>query len=393
MKSFKQFLRENTDSLTHRPQLGSGNIFTQSAGYTRNPQEEFNPETSRMIHMTNHFPLGGKIETLGSHTHIARETVHFTRNGPVTDHMWGKWSDKKFGIMIPESGISHRLVNHGSHDSFTLGNVHIPSGSKISVNWDALENHERDHIQALTKSTSHEETRSKLNTGHEVNFDGRKVTLHGTQENESTHQSIYRHLRSEDITPVDIGHDYATGWSESPSDYERKYGSELSRQRFDDVYGSSGFISKFYQKHNRSANFADDSDEHRFARSSSGGHAGTIFSGIERNISWTFARHQDSQRNQDENTNKRAENNAEQHSEDAKSLARTLQQVSDRPENFHPTAYSSPESREAIKRIMTKLTSAHSGVSPTEVGPSQSEGEINRKNAMIKATKELSGNK
>jgi len=395
MKSFKQFLRENPELLTHRPQRGSGNIFTSAAGYETNPPEEYNPERSMMVHMTSHFPLGGNLETLGTHTRIARETLHFTRNGPVGDHMWGKWSDSKFGIMIPENQISRRLLNHGSHDSFAFGNVALPTGTKISVNWGALEDHDRDHLQALTKSGSHQETIGKLNDGHEVDFNGRKVTFHGTQENEKTGDSIRRHLRAANITPVNIGDNYATGFADASS---YKY-----HRRFEDVYGPIGFISSYYQRNNRSSNFKENPNvmkkftPERFARASEGDHATTPFMDIDSNLSWTMARHPSQEENattwEEKSKIRIAHSRADRDSEDGKDLQDTLRQISSDPERFHPTAYSSDESKAAIQRIMKKARSAHAGVHPDEIGPSFEDGKENRKNAIIKATEEIRRNR
>ncbi len=86
MRSFKEYILEFTEGQIDRaPTRGTGNIFTPAAGCQQRGREQFNPRASSLVHITNYFPTGGTIKTTGEATggQLARETVHFTRNGVV----------------------------------------------------------------------------------------------------------------------------------------------------------------------------------------------------------------------------------------------------------------------------------------------------------------------
>ena len=392
MKSFKQFIIENENRLTHRPRRGSGNIFTRSAGYRQNPPEQYNPSGSMMVHMTSHFPLDGRVETLGSHTLVPRETTHFTRNGAVSDHYAGNWSSSKYGIMVPEHKISDRLVNHGSHDSFTMGNVTLPSGSKVVLNWNGLEDHEKNHIAALTGSRSHQEARRRLRKGHTVNFGDNSVTLHSTRKKEDLRGAINRHLSASNITPVNIGNNYAIGFAGSDN---RSWGEETRRrERFDSVYGPQGFIDRHYT----SRRITTPNEKHQDTRIGrlerqvrsfhSGDHADSIFSEIEGHTSWRMAFHPDASEEHGFQLKQwqREAGRSEADEQKGKDTVHVLGKVISNPEQFHPTAFSSEESQAALRRLHTKVGQAYSGVSPNNIGPTLKAGKENRRNNMIAAT-------
>jgi len=400
MKRFKKYLRENTSSnmksfkkfifesnleipgsqefLHSPPPIGSGNIFTKAAGYEQKRPEEYNPEHSAMIHMTSHFPLGGIIETSGSHTYYPRETVHFTRNGTVSSHMFGNWNASKFGIMIPEHKVSDRLFNHGSHDSFAIGNVSLPHGSRIVMNWSNLEDHEKDHIKKLTGSNSHDEALKKINKGHSINFGDNQIQLHSTQGSESNHDAVRRHLTASGINPVNIGHNYATGYLNPDS----------SDAEFDSRYGLRGSVSNFYI--NRSKR-GQDKIESKAARPSTGDHIDSIFADIESNTGWRYAGHTDYPLVDD--TKGKDSEYFKKHSQlfgsavTAAKHSKVIRDILQNPERYHPTAYTSPESKEALQRLLRKIDHSRSGGSPTEAGPSIKQGIQNRKERMIKANK------
>lgn len=379
MKSFKSFLNE---VLTHRPQISDRQIFTPAAGYDHNPPEVYKPEDSLMVHMTSHFPIGGVIETLGSNTLHGRETLHFTRNGPVSDHYAGNWSRSKFGVMIPEDKISHRLFNHGSHDSFSIGNTHIPSGSRIIVNWDNLESHEKDHISALVGSSSHDEAFSKLNNGHSVNFEGRKVSLHATQAKENTKDAVIRHLRDSNINPVQIGNNYATGFLDVGNENE-----------FHDVYGPSGHIEKYYERFSRRNNFGRGLAQ-KFASPSAGDHSSSPFSTIEATIAHHQLSHPESANIPEfRQDNRMSESELSKLNQRGIEHISTLERLIKSPDEFHPTAYSSEESQNALRRMLTKLKNAHSGLSPLQSGKTSADGIKDRTARLIKATRIIKGNK
>lgn len=398
MKSFKQFIIENINRLTTREPQGSGTIFPRSAGYRQNPPERYNPEGSMMVHMTSHFPLDGKVETIGTHTLMPRETLHFTRNGAVSDHYAGNWSSAKYGIMVPEHEISGRLLNHGSHDSFTLGNVTLPSRSKVIVNWNALEDHEKDHIAALTGSRSHQEAQRRLHKGHSVAFGESTVSLHSTKPEENIRDTIHRHLRTSNITPVSIGNNYATGFIQNDNTpwSEKRQGEE----RFDKVYGPTGLISKYYSGRiiPTPGESHGDTSVGRLERNlrsvHSGDHEDTPFSHIESHTSWQMAFHPDATEELGFKVNawQKESGKTQTNQQQGRDTLHVLGRVLSNPENFHPTAFSSEESREALKRLHTKVQQAYGGVSPAKIGPTLSTALGNRKNKMISATmKILSG--
>src|SRR3989338_5253485 len=67
------------------------------------------PETLLAVHISIVFPEKGVLSNKGAvlenrdtpFHYYARETTHFTFNGPVEDHGMGTWSNKPFAILVP----------------------------------------------------------------------------------------------------------------------------------------------------------------------------------------------------------------------------------------------------------------------------------------------------
>ena len=419
MKTFKQFIKESNlevpnsePMMSSPPNIGLGNIFTSAAGYKQKRPEEYNPAHSAMVHKTSHFPLGGEIQTLGSLSHIARETLHFTRNGTVGSHIWGNWDSSKYGIMIPEDHISKKLVGIGDHDSFTYGNIKLPTGTKITMNWDALEPHERDHITALTKSSSHDETLTKLRAesedgtrGHSVNFNGRNITLSAMSETEKTvDDAVHSHLRHSGISPVTIGNNYAVGPLDRNIPNESYFDEKERNDEFRKHYNPIGTISTYYRKNAPpiispvpTKNIEMSNLRTGMSEPKGAGHAQTIHSNVEAIVSKEFALHPQGSMHPDfkhmSTIERMSLNNYRHDPKEMRQLITIFKQTISSPETFHKTAYRTPEERSAIARQISKLTLAVDGKSATTAGPSLEEAKDNRKTAMIKETRRLSTEK
>ncbi len=112
----------------------------------RRIRSELNIKSLIAVHITEYLPKKGIISTLGSvrGTKYTRETVHFTLNGAVGDHGYGKFKGK-FAILIPLNKIIDRIINIAPMDSFTLGTVKIPSEGEILYPY----NPEKDNPEEL----------------------------------------------------------------------------------------------------------------------------------------------------------------------------------------------------------------------------------------------------
>lgn len=103
-----------------------------------------------MIHKTNFLPINGvlyspkltgakqKISFLldgkeHSYEHYAcNDTLHFTLNGPVVDHLYGSWSNRKYAVIIPFSSVDHdNLLSFNPEDTYFKDKVVLPSDSII----------------------------------------------------------------------------------------------------------------------------------------------------------------------------------------------------------------------------------------------------------------------
>jgi hypothetical protein len=383
MKSFKRYILEtnlefpNTQPFLKSPEnIGSGSIFTKSAGYKQKRPEEYNPEHSALIHMTSFFPLGGKIKTLGSQSHFTRETLHFTRNGVVNNHLWGNWSGAKYGIMIPESKLSSRLNGSGSHDSWTVGNVDIPHGSKIIMDWSSIGTHERNHVAALTGSKTHEEALEKINKGHSVSFGKNAVTLKSARENETVHDGVLSHLTNSGIRPIDYTLEGALGYSKlNPDFYEQKEDQE----KFNADYGIGGNIEKFYGKQKPDVATPQDlrSTTTKF-RSGSGNHADSTFSHIEHHFSQMV---RDTRRKDKASASKRIMTSGVNY-------LGAIDRIVERP-NEHHSSFDHPEAIEAMKRLKSKLIDVHSGVPLSIMGNDFNQARNSHEKEMIQLTKSM----
>ncbi|MEM4347908.1 MAG: hypothetical protein QW802_04915 [Candidatus Altiarchaeota archaeon] len=96
------------------------------------------------IHLTDTFPENGIIKTTGNYKTslssiggkkavVPRETIHFSLNGPVNAHMGGDWTKKRIAIVVPLEDIKENVVNLYSVDTFTFGNVKLPTSATILV--------------------------------------------------------------------------------------------------------------------------------------------------------------------------------------------------------------------------------------------------------------------
>lgn len=446
MKSFIQFLIEsNMDS-----------------PFSEVPTEtKYNPSYSSLVHLTSHFPLRGTIETLGSLSGTtSRETLHFTRNGSVSSHMWGNWDNSKFGIMIPEDAVSHRILNGTEdHDLVMHGNLSLPSNSKIIMNWDKMENHEKDHVAALVKASTHEEALTKISKvgdggirGHPIEMDGRRIILanthvSATKDDSAIKHSIDGHLREHGIHPVTIGSEYAIGYvDESP---RTEYAKEFFKRHGLD---SEGYDNKNYKwDESPSVPSSQQTEEHRrvidsrrlsarlfhetdpfdkhirsirdyynptnsqantsISRASSANSGGD--KGGEQAYFGMLAAHPDAYsvgghpdfRGARVGKHIRTGDNGQytERSYDmdimknglvryTSSLTRSLEEHEDilqNPSKYHPTGFSSPESKEAIKRNINKYDLALQGIAPGQIGTSQDDAHIQRKTDIITETNRL----
>lgn len=64
-----------------------------------------------------------------------RPTVHFTINGPVSNHMYGSWSDAKYALITPFYDTvkvnKDNFLGGSSADMYFLGYANLPKGYKI----------------------------------------------------------------------------------------------------------------------------------------------------------------------------------------------------------------------------------------------------------------------
>ena len=445
MKSFKQFLIEsNMDS-----------------PFSEVPTEtKYNPSYSSLIHLTAHFPLKGTIKTLGSLSGTtSRETLHFTRNGAVSSHMWGNWDNTKFGIMIPEDAVSHRILNGTEdHDLVMHGNLSLPSNSKIIMNWDKLENHEKDHVAALVKASTHEEALTKISKvgdgvirGHPIEMDGRRIILANTHISETKDDSaltlsINGHLREHGIHPVTIGSEYAIGyvdqsprteyakeffkrhglepdgydnknykWDESPSipssqqteEHRRVIDSRNSTRSFGDPDPFHKHIRSIVDYYNPTNSQANTSISRASSANSGGDKGGEMaYFGMlaAHPDAYSVGGHPDFRgarvgtRIRTGDIGQYTENSGRMDSMKnglvryTSSLTRSLEEHEDilqNPSKYHPTGFSSPESKEAIKRNINKYDLALQGIAPGQIGTSQDDAHIQRKTDIIRETNKL----
>lgn len=416
------------------------------------PETEYDPSYSSVVHVTGHFPLGGTIKTLGSLSGTtSRETLHFTRNGSVSGHMWGNWDNSKFGIMIPEDAVSHRLLNGTEdHDLVMHGNLSLPSNSKIITDWSKLEDYEKDHVAALVAASTHEEALTKISKvgdggirGHPIEMDGRKIILanthvSATKDDSALTLSIHHHLREHGIHPVSIGSEYAVGhvdqsprtkyaeeffkrygldsegydnknmrWSESPSipssQQTEKYISAIDSRGLNLQKSSYSFSPQFEKYIGSIRNYYNPTSSQAntsIARASSANSGGDR--GGERAYFGVLSGHPDAHRVNGHPDFRGARvgrririGDNEQYTEDpermnsmkkslpthSSSLQKSLiehQDILQNPTRYHPTGFSSPESREAIERNINKYKLALRGDAPGQIGASLDDAHIQR---------------
>jgi len=338
MKSFKQYLLEFTEGeIDSAPIIGTGNIFTQAAGYKQSGRKKFNTKASSLIHVTNHFPIGGTIKTTAQATdgqsegNWARETVHFTRNGIVGDHLHGKWHGKAFVTILPEHEMQDRVLYSGDHDTFVYGGVDLPNGSRILVHGNRLDDSQKSHITKLVGARHWDEAHERIRAfdpergihGHEVDFGGRKITISGLTDKEMESKTAladatHRHLNSLGIKPIKIGQDYSIGYIGDGDD-----------AKFGEVYGGSGLVQAHYGTLRTGAEYSEDL-ENSFKFQGSGLHHVSPHHREERIASDPTSRHR-------------------------KKLADILRSIMLKPMKYHPS-YSHHEAQKALQRQIDRLS-------------------------------------
>ena len=196
-------------------------IFTQAAGYGRNWDVQpgnYNPRSDALVHTTNYFPENGVMRTLGSSQEgmpaprSGRETLHFTRNGIVSSHMWGNFEGRPFTIIAPQGPVVNRIIANADQDTWVLGNLEVPNGSKILVHEPALTGEQKANLAKLAGVENYDQLTQRLQKGLDVDFNGRKINLKTTKGNIA--KSVEAELRSLGISPLKIGTNYAVGFSE-----------------------------------------------------------------------------------------------------------------------------------------------------------------------------------
>ncbi|MBS3141785.1 hypothetical protein J4464_00175 [Candidatus Woesearchaeota archaeon] len=109
-------------------------------GERRRIWDQWRQEGMVFVHMTNYFPhhaiitstISAQIRSPGVPVDTARDTIHFTVNGPVLGHMEGDWAGYPVGILIPGKMFPlDRLASFARFDSWIFGNLKIPAGSVI----------------------------------------------------------------------------------------------------------------------------------------------------------------------------------------------------------------------------------------------------------------------
>lgn len=190
-------------------------IFTQAAGYGRDWDlpSNYNPRSDALVHTTDYFPENGKIRTQASAQRdnpvrkVNRETIHFTRNGIVGKHTGGSWEGKPFTVILPQGPVKERFVAHGDHDTWVLGDLEMPNGSKIMVHEPSLTGEQKANLAKLAGVENYDQISERLTKGLDVDFDGRKITLKNTKGDVT--KAVEAELRSLGIEPLNIGSEQA----------------------------------------------------------------------------------------------------------------------------------------------------------------------------------------
>ena len=101
-------------------------------GFGNTVGKDLTKEKMIAVHVTNTFPEDGIIHPVNHYDPLIwRFSVHFSMNHPVGGHAYGNWDDKNHAILIPFEKIEDKTAYFTSVDSFTLGDLEIPTGSHI----------------------------------------------------------------------------------------------------------------------------------------------------------------------------------------------------------------------------------------------------------------------
>ena len=87
-----------------------------------------------MVHLTRHVPTNGIIKpTKEQDEESVRASVHFTLNGPVSSHVYGKWEDVEIAIILPLGSMKNVIANFHPVDTYIFGKITLPPGTMILV--------------------------------------------------------------------------------------------------------------------------------------------------------------------------------------------------------------------------------------------------------------------
>ena len=149
------------------------------------------PETLLAVHISIVFPEKGVLSNKGAvlenrdtpFHYYARETTHFTFNGPVEDHGMGTWSNKPFAILVPAHLIFDKFLCLAPNDAYIFGRLELPRGTEILV----------------TSSPEHQ-----AKAQHYEKNAGNAHVIYARQ-GESINDGIYRRVIERGYTPLHIG--------------------------------------------------------------------------------------------------------------------------------------------------------------------------------------------
>ena len=337
MLSFKQYLLEFTEGQIDRtPLRGSGNIFTKAAGYSQSGRQEFNPKASALVRVTSFFPVDGKMKTAGEATggKIPRETLHFTRNGVVSDHVHGKWGGKSFVTISPEHHLQDRILYSGDHDITVYGGVDLPHGSRVLVHGGRLDDEQKKHITGLVGAKDWDEAHAKIRAfdpekgihGHTVRYGQREITISGLTDQEMQSKTgltdaTHRHLHALGIRPITIGQTNSIGHFDNRDD-----------EHFGRIYRDSGLIQAHYRSRRNPTPYKN-SLEGAFKFQGSGS---PIEGSHGKEEAIMFYKDGDHPYKQE--------------------LKDVLGDIHKNPTAYHPTAYSHPQAAAALQRQISLLS-------------------------------------
>lgn len=85
------------------------------------------------VHATNHLPAGGLIKSQPKNIPYFQPTLHWSLGGLVAPQEKFNWDSMKFAVVTPVGSLKKQMVNISPEDSFTLGDVQVPSDAILLV--------------------------------------------------------------------------------------------------------------------------------------------------------------------------------------------------------------------------------------------------------------------